>query len=52
MKRHILRYIAGLLLIYLAVSVGGNPYRAIIIALIGLLILFGAVGDAEKRMEK
>ena len=49
---HIIKYIIGLVLIYLAVTVGGEPVRQIIIAAIGLAILFNGAEQAERRLEK
>ena len=48
----VIKYVVGLALLYLGVSVGGEPVRQLIIAAIGLAILFNGAKQAERLLEK
>ena len=48
----VIKYVVGLALLYLGVSVGGEPVRQLIISTVGLAIIFNGFNQAERRLEK
>ena len=48
----VIKYVVGLALLYLGVSVGGEPVRQLIISTVGLAIIFNGFNQAERRMSK